>query len=64
MGLNFRKSIKVGKFGRINISKSGIGASVGVKGARITKTAKGNTRTTLSIPNTGISWTSSTKKKK
>ncbi len=64
MGLNFRKSIKVGKFGRINISKSGIGASVGVKGARITKTAKGTTRTTVSIPNTGISWTNTTKKKK
>lgn len=35
MGLNFRKSIKVGKNSRVNISKSGIGMSTGVKGARV-----------------------------
>ncbi|GAA0115280.1 DUF4236 domain-containing protein [Clostridium senegalense] len=34
MGLNFRKSIKVGPC-RVNLSKSGISASTGVKGARV-----------------------------
>ena len=57
MGFNFRKSIKVGKNTRINLSKSGIGISGGVKGARISVNQKG-TRTTLSVPGTGISHTS------
>ena len=57
MGFRFRKTIKAGPV-NINLSKSGIGASVGVKGARITRTAKGKTRTTVGIPGTGISYTS------
>lgn len=40
MGFFFRKSIKLGLF-RINLSKSGIGASVGVKGLRVGRNAKG-----------------------
>lgn len=54
MGLRFRKSIKVGKNTRINLSKSGVGLSTGVKGARVSVNQKG-TRTTLSAPGTGIS---------
>lgn len=38
MGWNFRKSIKVGP-ARINLSKSGVGYSVGVGGIRYTKRA-------------------------
>lgn len=64
MGLRFRKSINVGKNAKINLSKSGIGFSVGVKGARVTKTATGGTRTTLSIPKTGISYVTEKGKKK
>lgn len=56
MGLRFRKSIKLGGGSRINISKSGIGYSVGTKGARVTKKAGGGTRTTISAPGTGISY--------
>lgn len=63
MGLSFRKSIKVGKYGKINVSKSGIGASFGTKGVRVTKSANGKTSVRASIPNTGISWTKSFKKK-
>lgn len=62
MGIRFRKSIKLGG-ARINISKSGIGYSVGTKGARITKTANGRTRTTASIPGTGISYVKETSSK-
>lgn len=61
MGFRFRKSISCGPV-RINLSKSGIGYSVGVKGARITKKANGGTRTTLSVPGTGISYVSDSKK--
>lgn len=55
--MRFRKSIKVGKGTRINLSRSGIGLSTGVKGARVSVNSKG-TRTTLSAPGTGISYTS------
>ena len=56
MGLRYRKSINLGGGFRINLSKSGIGYSWGVKGYRVTKTAKGTKRTTASIPGTGISY--------
>lgn len=57
MGFRYRKSINLGGGFRINISKSGVGYSWGVKGYRITKTAKGTIRETYSIPGTGISYT-------
>lgn len=60
MGWNYRKSIKIGGGFRINISKSGIGYSWGVPGYRITKTARGTTRRTVSIPGTGFSHTQET----
>lgn len=41
MSLNFRKSIKAGPF-RINLSKSGIGVSAGVKGLRVGKGPRGS----------------------
>lgn len=55
MGFRFRKSISAGPL-RINFSKSGVGASVGGKGFRYTKKAGGGTRSTVSIPGTGISY--------
>lgn len=61
MGFRFRKSTPIGKHFRINLSKSGVGYSWGVKGARFTKTANGKNRTTLSAPGTGISYTTESK---
>lgn len=55
MGFRFRKSIKLGPV-RLNLSKSGVGYSIGGKGFRFTKKAGGGTRTTTSIPGTGISY--------
>lgn len=55
MGLRFRKSINLGGGVKLNLSKSGVGYSVGTKGLRVTKTANGRLRTTTSIPGTGIS---------
>jgi hypothetical protein len=46
MGFFFRRSTSLGPF-RLNFSKSGIGASVGVKGARITMTPRGTTYVTV-----------------
>lgn len=63
MGLRFRKSINIGPF-RMNISKSGISHSVGIKGFRKTKLANGRTRTTISIPGTGISYVTEERSRK
>lgn len=65
MGLRYRKSINLGGGFRINLSKSGIGYSWGVKGARITKTSRGTVRGSVGIPGTGIYYSEeiSTKKK-
>lgn len=62
MGLNFRKSVKMGPV-RVNFSKSGVGYSVGGKGFRVTKKANGGTRTTVGIPGTGISYSTDSKRK-
>ncbi|WP_346891993.1 DUF4236 domain-containing protein [Clostridium sp. UBA3887] len=63
MGFRFRKSKNFGPF-RINISKSGIGWSVGGKGFRYTKRADGKTQTTTSIPGTGLSYVNVNNKRK
>lgn len=64
MGIRIRKGINLGGGARINLSKSGIGGSIGTKGARITKTANGRTRKTLSVAGTGISYVSESGSKK
>lgn len=56
MGFRFRKSFKIAPGIRLNLSKSGIGASVGVKGFRVTKRADGRMQRTTSIPGTGVSY--------
>ena len=58
MGFRFRKSIKAGPL-RINLSKSGIGYSFGVKGARISHSATGRKRATFNILGTGLSYSTS-----
>lgn len=63
MGLRFRKSFKIGAF-RVNLSKQGIGWSVGVPGYRKTFKANGGTRTTYSVPGTGISYSEEQSAKK
>ena len=55
MGFRFQKRIGIGSFGRINISKSGVSLTEGVRGAHITL---GKTpRITLGLPGSGLSWT-------
>jgi hypothetical protein len=56
MGFRFRKSINLGAGFKANLSKSGVGFSWGTKGVRLTRTAKGKNRATVSIPGTGISY--------
>lgn len=61
MGLRFRKSINLGKGVKVNLSKNGIGYSLGTKGVRVSKTAKGTTRKTLTLPGTGLSYVTESK---
>ncbi len=63
MGFRFGKSIKLGKAFRINLSKSGIGMSAGVKGMRVGVGPRG-TRLTASIPGTGISYVAQSARRK
>ena len=63
MGLKYSKTIKVGPV-NINLSKSGVGVSIGNELGRIAKTAKGTTRTTIKTPIPGLSYVTETKKKK
>lgn len=60
MGMRFRKSKNIGPV-RFTVSKSGISASIGVKGLRVTKLANGRVRTTASVPGTGISYVKESK---
>lgn len=64
MGFRFKKSFNLGKGLKINLSKHGIGYSVGTKGVRVTKTAKGTTRKTLTLPGTGLSYVTESKSDK
>jgi hypothetical protein len=55
MGLRFRRSIKLVPGIRLNLSKSGVSASIGRRGATINISDKG-TKATVGIPGTGISY--------
>lgn len=63
MGFNFRKSIKLGKGTKLNLSKSGIGLSTGTKGFRVSKGPRGS-KVTAGIPGTGIYYTKNIGSKK
>ena len=63
MGWRFRKSINLGGGFKINLSKSGIGYSWGIKGYRITKTASGQIRKNTSILGMGISYSENISKR-
>lgn len=60
MGFRYRRSINLGGGFKINLSKSGVGYSWGTKGYRISRTARGTTRRTYSIPGTGLSYVDET----
>ncbi|SDN62080.1 DUF4236 domain-containing protein [Bacillus sp. OK048] len=58
MGFGFRKSFKIAPGVRLNVSSRGVGASVGVKGLRYSVNSRGQRRTTVSLPETDLSHTS------
>ena len=60
MGFVARKSFKVMPGVRMTVSKSGLSASAGVPGARVTKSTSGRTTRTVGVPGTGVYHTKST----
>lgn len=63
VGLSYRKSFKAGPV-RVTASRSGISYSAGVKGARVTKRADGRVQASVSVPGTGLRYTTTSGKKK
>jgi hypothetical protein len=55
MGLYYRKSVNLGPF-RVNLSKSGVGYSVGGRGFRVGTTSRGLKYTSFSIPGSGVGY--------
>ena len=55
MAFYYRKSVNLGPF-RVNLSKSGLGYSVGGRGFRVGTTARGRKYTSFSIPGTGVGY--------
>lgn len=53
MGLRFRKSISIGKFFRLNLSKSGVSVGVGPRGLNVNLGPRG-VRQTIGLPGTGV----------
>jgi hypothetical protein len=59
MGLRVRKSISLGKGVRLNVGKTGVGLSFGTRGLRYSINSSGRKTTTVGIPGTGVSYSTS-----
>ena len=55
MGWRYRRSINAGPL-RLNLSKRGVGYSLGIPGCRVSTHVDGRRYLVLSVPGTGISW--------
>jgi hypothetical protein len=55
MGLRFRRSVRIAKGVRLNISTKSVGISAGTRGARISTNSRTGTRVTVGVPGTGLS---------
>jgi hypothetical protein len=53
MGWSYRKSFRLGPF-RVNLSRSGVGYSLGGRGFRVGVDSRGRKYRSISIPGTGL----------
>ena len=60
MGLRYNRRVRVAPGLRLNLSKSGIGYSIGRRGMWFTKRADGVRQATVGLPSTGLSYTART----
>lgn len=56
MSMRFYRRVRLGKGAFLNIGKTGVSLSMGVRGAHITFGGAGGTRATVGIPGTGLFW--------
>lgn len=63
MTFRYRKSIKLGGGVRLNLSKTGIGVSAGIPGARYSVHSSGRTTKTVGVPGTGVYYRKDTQTK-
>ena len=61
MGMRFRKSKKIAPGVRVNLSAKSASISIGPKGFKKTFSTSGRTTTTVGIPGTGLSYSTSKK---
>lgn len=61
MGLRYRKSIKIAPGVRLNVSNKSTSISIGGKGFRKTYSSTGRTTTSVGIPGTGLSYSTTSK---
>ena len=64
MGLRFRKSITILPGVKLNLGKTGVSVSAGVRGFRKTFHSSGKVTTSVGIPGTGISYVDTKTRKK
>ncbi len=60
MGFYFRRSMNLGPF-RVNLSRGGLGWSVGGRGFRTGRSGRGRRYSTISIPGTGMGYRTSSR---
>ena len=56
MSWRYQKPIRVLPGVHLNLSKSGVGVSIGDRGAHVGWTARGRRYVSLGVPGTGLSW--------
>lgn len=61
MGMRFRKSKKIAPGVRLNLSAKSVSVSIGPKGFKKSFSTSGRTTTTVGIPGTGLSYSTSKK---
>ena len=59
MGLRFRRSIKIAPVVRVNLNKKSASVTFGPKGLKHTVSTTGKSHTTVGVPGTGLSYTTS-----
>ena len=64
MGFRFRKSFKIAPGVKFNVNKKSVGLTFGKRGAHFTVNSKGKRTTSVGIPGTGLSYTTSSGGKK
>lgn len=63
MGLRYRRSIKIAPGVKINFNSKSTSVTIGPKGFKHTVSSSGRTSTTVSLPGTGLSYTSTSSNK-